>query len=315
VICSSTVQGMTSVLITRRIYVSLPADHWLPRNINELKWGIVDEIEKLGYTPEIFTNPRGKPGLASAKAWNPRDADEIARRCVGAAVLGMPRWNFKDVDGQPALLPTEFNHYEGALAHTLGLPTLVLVQRDVRRRVVFDSGFGGYVGEFDSAADLSWLHTVEFRVPFQYWTKLLDERRDVFLGYCSTSETTAAAIKRFLLSVGAKVLDWQTDFIPGRTILDQIEQAAARSIGGIFLFTKDDDLVADGQRETAVPRDNVVFEAGYFIGLKGKRNVLIIRESGSKMPADLGGDIYGSLADKTNIAPIERTLSAFMGAI
>jgi hypothetical protein len=30
------------------------------------------------------------------------------------------------------------------------------------------------------------------------------------------------------MSLGAKVLDWQTDFIPGRTILDQIEQAAAR---------------------------------------------------------------------------------------
>ena len=58
--------------VTRRIYVSLPADPWLPQNLNELKWGIVEEIEKLGYTPEIFTNPRGKPGLASAKAWNPR---------------------------------------------------------------------------------------------------------------------------------------------------------------------------------------------------------------------------------------------------
>jgi hypothetical protein len=58
-----------------------------------------------------------------------------------------------------------------------------------------------------------------------------------------------------------------------------------------------------------------IADSGYFIGLKGKRNVLIIRESGSKMPADLGGDIYGSLPDKSNIAPIERTLSAFMGAI
>src|SRR5689334_11441227 len=100
--------------ITRRIYVSLPADPWLSEDMNELKWGIVEEIEKLGYTPEIFTNPNGKPGLASPKAWNPRDADEIARRCVGAAILGMPRWNFQDAHGEPALLPTEFNHYEGA---------------------------------------------------------------------------------------------------------------------------------------------------------------------------------------------------------
>jgi predicted nucleotide-binding protein len=64
-----------------------------------------------------------------------------------------------------------------------------------------------------------------------------------------------------------------------------------------------------------VPRDNVVFEAGYFIGLKGKRNVLIVRESGSKMPADLGGDIYASLPDKADITPIERVLAGFMGAI
>ena len=304
-----------TIPITRRIYVSLPADPWLRDNLNRLKWAIVDEIEKLGYTPEIFTNPRGKPGLASPRAWNPRDADEIARRCAGAAVLGMPRWRFQDERGEQILLPTEFNHYEGALARTLGLPTLVLVQRDVMRRVVFDSSFGGYVGQFEADADVEWLHTEEFRVPFSYWVKLLQDRRDVFLGYSSASEITALAIKRYLLSLGAKVLDWQTDFIPGRTILDQIEQAAARSIGGIFLFTKDDDLADKGQRETAVPRDNVVFEAGYFIGLKGKHNVLIIREAGSKMPADLGGDIYAPLLDKTSIASIERSLSAFIAAL
>ena len=65
----------------------------------------------------------------------------------------------------------------------------------------------------------------------------------------------------------------------------------------------------------AAPRDNVVFEAGYFIGVKGKRNVLIIRESGSKMPADLGGDIYAPLPDRASIAPIERTIEAFVKAI
>ena len=33
------------------------------------------------------------------------------------------------------------------------------------------------------------------------------------------------------------------------------------------------------------------------------------------MPADLGGDIYASLTDKSNIAPIERSLKAFLGAL
>ena len=35
--------------ITRRIYVSLPADAHLPANLNRLKWGIVEEIEKRGF--------------------------------------------------------------------------------------------------------------------------------------------------------------------------------------------------------------------------------------------------------------------------
>lgn len=297
--------------VTRRIYVSLPADHWLPKNLNELKWGIVEEIEKLGFTPEIFTNSKGRPGLASARSWHPRDADEIARRCVAAVIIGAARWRFQDQQsGEPVLLPTEFNHYEGALARTLRLPTLVLVQMDALRRVVFDMNFAGYIGEFAPDADTRWLHTDEFRVPFSYWKAMLDERRDVFLGYSSRSEAPAAAIKRYLLSIGAKVLDWQTDFIPGSSILDQIDQAAARSIGGVFVFGRDD--VFD---ESALPRDNVVFEAGYFIGQKGKRSVLIVRESGSKMPADLGGDIYASLPDRADIKPIEKTLTAFMGAI
>jgi hypothetical protein len=301
--------------ITRRIYVSLPADHWLPDNLNTLKWSIVERIKNLGYTPEIFTNPKGMPGLASAKSWHPRDADEIARRCAGAAILGMARWDFQDSEGKPRLLPTEFNHYEGALAHTLGLPTLVLAQIDIQRRVVFDMSYGGYLGLFKPDADASWLRTDEFRVPFDYWRERLAERRDVFLGYSGASKATAEKVKRYLQSLGAKVLDWRTDFIPGSTILEQIEEAAARAIAGIFLFTKDDDLVDKGQQDLAAPRDNVVFEAGYFIGIKGKRNVLIIRESGSKMPADLGGDIYASLEDRTSIEPIERSLEAFLGAI
>ena len=57
--------------ITRRVYVSRRIPH-LPSNLNDLKWGVVEEIEKLGYVPEIFTNPKGRPG--SAKSWSPDGA-------------------------------------------------------------------------------------------------------------------------------------------------------------------------------------------------------------------------------------------------
>lgn len=67
--------------------------------------------------------------------------------------------------------------------------------------------------------------------------------------------------------------------------------------------------------DKAAPRDNVVFEAGYFINAKDKARVLIVRETGAKMPADLGGDIYASLDDKSKIKPIEETVRAFISAL
>jgi predicted nucleotide-binding protein len=65
-------------------------------------------------------------------------------------------------------------------------------------------------------------------------------------------------------------------------------------------------------KDRAVPRDSVVFEAGYFSVLKGKSRVLIVLESGAKMPADLGGDIYASLEDKEHIDPIKPVLQRFL---
>jgi predicted nucleotide-binding protein len=61
--------------------------------------------------------------------------------------------------------------------------------------------------------------------------------------------------------------------------------------------------VRDEQAEQAVPRDNVVFEAGFFANAKGPERVLIIREEGAKMPADLGGDIYAPLPRRNRARP------------
>jgi predicted nucleotide-binding protein len=56
----------------------------------------------------------------------------------------------------------------------------------------------------------------------------------------------------------------------------------------------------------------VVFEAGYFAAAKGRDRVLIIREEGAKMPADLGGNIYLSLAVRDDIRPIESAIRDFV---
>jgi predicted nucleotide-binding protein len=51
---------------------------------------------------------------------------------------------------------------------------------------------------------------------------------------------------------------------------------------------------------------------GLFIQEKGRERVLIVREKGAKMPADVGGGIYLSLKDRTDIATIQMKLLDFI---
>ncbi|MBI1256870.1 MAG: hypothetical protein GC204_05325, partial [Chloroflexi bacterium] len=95
------------------------------------------------------------------------------------------------------------------------------------------------------------------------------------------------------------------------TVLDEIQQAEKRCMGGIFLFTKDDEINSKGQ-QSAAPRDNVIFEAGYFMNTKGKERTLLICEEGVKIPADVGGNIYLSLKDRHDISTIENDLRKFI---
>ena len=288
----------------------MPADEWLSDSQNALKWAVVDRVRSLGFVPEIFTNPRGDISLAAGKSWSAPDADDIFRRCVGAVLIGLPRWDFGGIK-----LPSEFCYYEGALARTLGLPTLVLRQKDVIDRVVFHYSFGPYIGTFDPSADVTWLDTKQFTTPFGYWDRQLRERRDVFLGYCGSSKGVADKVKELLTQdLGVTVLDW-AEFTPGRTILDEIREAAARCTGAVFLFTKDDEPKDPGPAGEAFPRDNVVFEAGYFSSIKTKRNVVINLEEGTKMPADLGGDIYLSLKSRSTVPSIKADLAKFITAL
>jgi predicted nucleotide-binding protein len=62
----------------------------------------------------------------------------------------------------------------------------------------------------------------------------------------------------------------------------------------------------------AVPRGNMIFEAAYFTNAKSDQRVLIIREEGAKMPADVGGQIYLSLKDRSDISTITPDLIRFV---
>ena len=146
--------------------MSLPADQWLTEQENQTKWEMVSRVEALGYTTEIFFDPRGTSSIAASKAWSAAECESVMRRCDGCLLLGFARWRLMH-DSRAFWLPTDFNHYEGALAHTLGLPLLVFVQEGVQRPVVFDPSYKGYVGSVPNEPTREWLDTKGFEVPFK----------------------------------------------------------------------------------------------------------------------------------------------------
>ena len=244
-------------------------------------------------------------------SWSFSSIRQIMQRCSGAVILGLPRWSFHK-DNDTFLMPSEFTHYEGAVAHAYRLPVLTIALQGIPDRAVFWRGGDEVILMMPSDADHSWIDSEEFNFRFKAWLDQLAERRDVFLGYCSKGKLAAQALQLFLTKeLKLTVWDWAMDFTGGSSIIDEIERAAIRCSGGIFLFTKDDEL-QDGDTHQAAPRDNVVLEAGYFIRAKGKERVLIVREAGAKMPADMGGTIYAALPDQQSTAVVEGAVRKFI---
>lgn len=303
--------------ITRRIYFSVPSRVWngtdyvdLTSAQQDLIRGLADKIKQIGYAVEVFAQLGITTSLTAMTSWTYEDLDRVMRHCVGAVFIGLPRWILTTADGQQWRMATEFSYYEAGVAVTLGLPRLVLAEDGLLARAVFDMEYKDWIATFPENAGPDWLQSFKFQNAFDGWKMRLDQRRDVFLGYSGKSAEIAHNVKLYLEHLGATVLDWKTDFPPGGSILEQIQEAARRCSGGVFLFTKDDQLVGAG--EQVAPRDNVVFESGYFAATCGKERVLIVRENGAKMPADLGGDIYAPIDNPPDIKPAETAIRKFV---
>lgn len=296
-------------MIKRRVFISVPSDSHLNEKRRNFVYSILELIREAGFEPQRFLYD----GLPASMGWNYQTVDEVMRRCVGAVIFAFPRWPIPESQQQDAggvAFSTEYNHYEGGVANTLGIPTLIIAERGVADRGIAWTGGGKPILFAPQDADSEWLKEETFRHRFTLWLDQLKERRDIFLGYCSKARDTANAINLFLSKLNVSILDW-ADFSAGGNILDEIERASLICTAGIFLFTQD-DLLENPQGDRAAPRDNVVFEAGYFTQSKGRERVLIIREQSAKMPADIGGNIYLLLPDRHAISSIETPLRAFV---
>jgi predicted nucleotide-binding protein len=89
-----------------------------------------------------------------------------------------------------------------------------------------------------------------------------------------------------------------------RTIIEKIEDFGSEASAAIILFTPDDVGKAVSEEEPrARGRQNVVFEAGYFMGLLGRNKTILIQSDSSiELPGDLSGVVYSDGASEFTIA-------------
>lgn len=130
-----------------------------------------------------------------------------------------------------------------------------------------------------------------------------------FIGYSGKSAPVAAEIKEFISRTlpGVIVRDWKWDFQLGQILFSEIDTASRECRAAIFLITKDDQLTLS-DRLISSPRDNIVFEVGFFAARLGMTNTLLLVEEGTKLPTDWGGILYIPIADRSNLSSIHTPL-------
>jgi len=107
----------------------------------------------------------------------------------------------------------------------------------------------------------------------------------------------------------------------GQTIIEKFEHNAEQADVAFVLMTPDDTgHVADNTNEAqARPRQNVIFELGYFLGYLRRRSgrVLVLHKGDLEIPSDLSGLVYIDISSGVASAgeSIRRELNALLATL
>lgn len=137
-----------------------------------------------------------------------------------------------------------------------------------------------------------------------------NNRPRVFFISSSESLPVAKAIRHGLKYTDADSLIWSDEniFPPGLYPLEVLEQEVDQADFGVAI-AHSDDIVKSRRKESAAPRDNVIFELGFFMSRLGrKRTLLLVPQMSAelKLPSDFKGMIpimYPPLTGKVGEKP------------
>ncbi|WP_029416499.1 TIR domain-containing protein [Brevundimonas bacteroides] len=109
---------------------------------------------------------------------------------------------------------------------------------------------------------------------------------------CSAEALAIAKAIRVGLEHDAEVVIWSDDmiFAPGAYPLEALEEQVGLADFGVAL-AEPDDLVLSRDRLSATPRDNVIFELGFFMSRLGRHRTLLLvpQAEDVRLPSDFKG--------------------------
>jgi hypothetical protein len=136
-------------------------------------------------------------------------------------------------------------------------------------------------------------------------------RPAVFIGSSVEGLDVAYALQENL-EYDAEPTVWSQDvFKPSQTTLKDLADEANRTDFAIFAFTPDDMRVMRGE-QTSVPRDNVIFELGLFMGALGVERCFFVSPRMSE-PLAIPSDLLGVTSLNYDAARSDGRLTAALG--
>lgn len=138
---------------------------------------------------------------------------------------------------------------------------------------------------------------ISLLLKYSYQPQEVQKNMKIFIGSSTQSLPYANSVKVHLTAKYGNQLDvliWNTAFSAGEITINRLLDLTEETDLGLFIFAPDDQLLLNEKEEYSCTRDNVILEAGFFIGRMGLERTLIlapIPEQGKRhrMPTDLSG--------------------------
>jgi predicted nucleotide-binding protein len=142
----------------------------------------------------------------------------------------------------------------------------------------------------------------------------------VFIG-CSVEGLKYAKIIQLQLARGTHTTIWnQGVFGLSRGTLETLVAERLNYDYAILVLTPDDTRIKR-DNEGPIPRDNVIFELGLFMGALGRDRVFMVVKDGTELPTDLAGITPASFSAENNVnivstlGPVATMLEIAMGLL